>query len=130
MKKTKSFNSIRWTARIIGTLMVVFTLFIGIAENLHGLNRVDASASDTFGTLMIITIIFWGVGLAGLLLALWKEGFGGIVSLLSFIIFMILLGINPNPDVRFMGVLFIFLIPSLLYLIYWWLKRNSSNKIS
>ncbi len=130
MKKTNSFNSIRWTARIIGTLIVAFTLFIGIAENFDGLNRVDASASDTFGTLMIITFIFWGVGLAGLLLALWKEGLGGIVSLLSFIIFMILLGINPNPDVRFMSVLFIFLIPSLLYLIYWWLKRNSSNKIS
>jgi hypothetical protein len=130
MKNTTTISIIRWTARIIGTLMVAFTLFIGIGEMLESYNKHGAAASDTFDTLMIITFTFWGAGLAGLILALWKEGLGGIVSLVSFIIFIFLVGINPKPDVNFRNVLFIFLIPSVLYLCYWWLTRKSSNKIS
>ena len=130
MKNTTSISIIRWTARIIGTLMVAFTLFIGIGEMLESYNKHGSAASDTFDTLMIITFTFWGAGLAGLILALWKEGLGGIVSLVSFIIFILLVGINPKPDVSFSNVLFIFLIPSVLYLCYWWLTRKSSNKIS
>ena len=130
MKNTTSISIIRWTARIIGTLMVAFTLFIGIGEMLENYNKHGAAASDTFDTLMIITFTFWGTGLAGLILALWKEGLGGIVSLVSFIIFIFLVGINPKSDVSFSNVLFIFLIPSVLYLCYWWLTRKSSNKIS
>jgi len=110
--------------------MVAFTLFIGIGEMLESYNKHGSAASDTFDTLMIITFTFWGAGLAGLILALWKEGLGGIVSLVSFIIFIFLVGINPKPDVSFSNVLFIFLIPSVLYLCYWWLTRKSSNKIS
>ena len=110
--------------------MVAFTLLIGIGEMLESYNRQGAAASNTFDTLMIITFTFWGTGLAGLILALWKEGLGGIVSLVSFIIFIFLVGINPKPDVSFSNVLFIFLIPSVLYLCYWWLTRKSSNKIS
>ena len=130
MEKITSISIIRWTARIIGTLMVAFTLFIGIGEMLESYNKHGVSASDTFDILMIITFTFWGAGLAGLILALWKEGSGGIVSLVSFIIFISLVGINPKPDASFSNVLFIFLIPSVLYLCYWWLTRKSSNKIS
>jgi len=130
MKNTTSLSVIRWTARIIGTLMVAFTLFMFIGETLESYKKHGAAASDPFDTLMIITFTFWGVGLAGLVLALWKEGLGGIVSLISFIIFFFLVAINPKPDVHFMYALFIFLIPSVLYLCYWWLARKSSNKIS
>ena len=130
MEKITSISIIRWTARIIGTLMVAFTLFIVIGEMLESYNKHGVSASDTFDILMIITFTFWGAGLAGLILALWKEGLGGIVSLVSFIIFISLVGINPKPDASLSNVLFIFLIPSVLYLCYWWLTRKSSNKIS
>jgi len=130
MEKITSISIIRWTARIIGTLMVAFTLFIGIGEMLESYNKHGVSASETFDILIIITFTFWGAGLAGLILALWKEGSGGIVSLVSFIIFISLVGINPKPDASFSNVLFIFLIPSVLYLCYWWLTRKSSNKIS
>ena len=130
MKKTTSISIFRWTARIIGTLMVAFTLFIGIGEMLESYNKHGAAASDTFDPLMIITFIFWGAGLAGLMLALWKEGLGGIVSLVGFIIFIFLVSINPKPEVSFSIVLFIFLIPSVLYLYYWWITRKSLKNIS
>ncbi len=130
MKNTTSISIIRWTARIIGTLMVAFALFMFIGETLESYKKHGVAALDPFDTLMIITFTFWGIGLAGLIVGLWKEGLGGIVSLISFIIFFFLVAINPKPDVHFMSALFIFLIPSVLYLCYWWLARKSSNKIS
>ncbi len=129
MKNAKKISVVRWTARIIGTVFVALTLFIGIGEMLEGYNKEGAAASDTFDAFMIITFIFWGVGLAGLILALWKEGLGGIISLFGFIVFLILVGTNPKPDVRFINVLFVFLIPSVLYIYCWWLTKKSSNKI-
>jgi hypothetical protein len=127
MKTTISISIIRWTARIIGTLMVVFTLLIGIGELLEEYSKNGSTTSSTFDTLMIITFTFWGVGLAGLIFALWKEGLGGIVSFLSFTIFIVFVAINPKPNVHFMNVLFIFLIPSVLYILCWWLTKRMKN---
>ena len=127
MKTSTKISIIRWTARIIGTLMVAFTLFMFIGDTLESYKKHGAAASDPFDTLMIITFTFWGIGLAGLILALWKEGLGGIVSLLCFIIFFFLIAINPKPDVHFMYALFIFLTPSVLYIYSWWLTRKSAN---
>jgi len=127
MKNTTVLSIIRWTARIIGTLIVFLTLFIGIGEMLEGHGKPD---SNPFNTLMIITFVIWGLGLAGLLLALWKEGIGGIISLFCFIIFNILVATNPNQESRYSFVLLVFMIPSLLYLCYWWLARKLSIKIS
>jgi hypothetical protein len=105
-------------------LIVALTLFIGIGEMLEKFNRHVVSVTDTFNTLMIITFIFWGLGLLGLILAIWKEGLGGIVSFVSFNVFIFLIGINPKPDVTFSFVLLIFLIPSVLYLYSWWLTNK------
>ncbi len=121
MKSITAIRVTRWTASVLGTLIVVLTLFIGIGETLESYKKHGASALDPFDTLMIITFAFWGIGLAGLILALWKEGLGGIVSLISLVVFLFLVAVNPNPDVHFMATLYIFLIPSVLYLWYWWL---------
>lgn len=123
MEEKTSINTLRWTARIIGIAMVAFTLFIGIGEMIEGYNKHGAAAWETFDTLLIITFSFWGAGLAGLILALWKEGLGGFVSLVSFIVFNILVAVNPNPDSSYSFVLLIFLIPSILFLRLWWLKK-------
>lgn len=128
MKTTKTISIIRWTARIVGTLLVLLTILIGVGQMLESYNRYGAAALDTFDTLMIITFVFWTAGLAGLILALWKEGLGGIGSLLSFIIFIFLLGINPKSN--FIYGLFIYLIPSVLYVYCWWLTKKPSNKIT
>ncbi len=128
MKTTKTISIIRWTARIVGTLLVLFTILIGVGEMLESYNRDGVSPFDKFDILMIITFVFFIVGLAGLILALWKEGKGGIISLFSFIIFIFLLGINPKSN--FIYGLFIYLIPSVLYIYCWWLTKKSSNNIS
>ena len=121
MKHSVLTSIIHWAARIIGLLIVIFTLIIGIGELLE--------SKSGLNTYTIVIFIVWGVGLVGLILAFWKEGLGGIISLLCFIIFNILAAINTTPGSRYTYVLLLFLIPSILYLIYWWLERDSSNKI-
>jgi hypothetical protein len=121
MKKTKSINIIRWTALIIGTLLVVFVVFFFIGSLLEGRNK-PGPGLDTY---TIITFVVWGIGLAGLLLAIWKPGIGGLISLLSFIVFNILAAFNPNPDSSYTVVLLIFLLLSILFLIFWWFNKSS-----
>ncbi|MCX6232091.1 MAG: hypothetical protein NTZ33_11160 [Bacteroidetes bacterium] len=125
MKKTTAISIIHWTALITGTLMLTFTLFFFIGYMIEGHNK----PGPGLNTNTIITFVFWGVGLAGLLLAIWKPGTGGLVSLLGFIVFNILAVFHTNPDAHYSVVLLIFLFPSILYLLYWWLKK-SSNEIS
>ena len=119
-------NVIRWAARITGTAIVVITMVFAIGNFLEGQGK---PVPEPFSISLIITFVFWGIGLAGLVLALWKEALGGIISLMSFIIFITLVAIKINPESRFSYVLFIFLLPSVLYLYYWWLAKKSSNNI-
>jgi hypothetical protein len=121
MKKMKSINIIRWTASIIGTLMVAFTLIFFIGSILEGRNK-PGPGLDTY---TIITFVVWGIGLAALLLAIWKPGIGGLFSLFSFIVFNILVAVNPDPDSSYTFVLLIFLLPSILFLLFWWLKKSA-----
>ena len=117
----KKINTIRWTAGIIGTLMVAFTLIFFIGSMIEGQNK-PGPGLDTY---TIMTFVVWGIGLAGLLLAIWKPGIGGLISLLSFIVFNILVAVNPNPDSSYAVVLLLFLLPSILFLLFWWLKKSS-----
>ncbi len=119
MKNRVLMNIIRWSARIIGTLIVAFTLFMGIGEMIEG----SKSAVSEINLDVIIIFAVWGLGLLGLLLALWKEGLGGLISLLCFVIFNILTAVSPESGYTY--ILLLFMIPSVLYLLYWWLKRKS-----
>ncbi len=122
MTNTKLFNSLRWTAIIIGILMVAFVLFFSIGYMLEGQAKPgNAKGLDTH---TIIGFVVWGIGLAGLIVAIWKPATGGFISLLSFIVFNILVAVNPNPESTYSAVLLIFLIPSLLHVLYWWKKKN------
>ena len=129
MKTKNKYAGIRWIARVAGTLLVLFTLFIFIGEMIEGYHRNGKADPETFNILQIITFIFWFLGLAGLILAWWKEGTGGILSFICTVIFLILVKVNANvnPEARFMVILFIYLIPSVLFIIYWWLAKNTTQ---
>jgi len=127
MKKKQPYNGLRWTARISGTLLVAFTLFFVIASFIDGMKRNNESPFASFSTLIIIIFIIWGIALAGLISALWKEGMGGVISLGSFILMYILNLFNTEASVRAgaLPVFLIFSVPSILYLIYWKLMRDT-----
>ena len=126
MKTKSQYAGIRWIARVVGTLLVLFTLFMVIGEII---DKYGKTALETFNILQIITFIFWFLGLAGLILAWWKEGAGGIFSFICTVIFLILVKVNAivNPEASFMVILFIFLIPSVLFIIYWWLTKKTAH---
>lgn len=125
MKHFTLISIIRWAARITGTLMVIFVLIFAVGNFIEGLDK----PKPDYNTYTIVIFIIWGTGLAGLILALWKEGLGGIISLLCFIVFNILTAVNTTPGSSYTYVLLLFMIPSILYLVYWLLEKNSSRKI-
>ncbi|MCX6225564.1 MAG: hypothetical protein NTV01_12575, partial [Bacteroidia bacterium] len=90
MKTKNQYAWLRWTARVIGTVLVLFTLIMAVGEMLDGYHRAGKMSLDTINCLQIITFIFWFLALAGLILAWWKEGAGGFFSLICTVIFLIL----------------------------------------
>ncbi len=123
MKKSTPVSILRLTSRILGILIVAFTLFFFVGSLLEGRNK----PAPNFNTSTIITFVVWGFGLAGLLFAIWKPGTGGLISLLSFIVFNLLVAFSPNPDSRYSVVLLIFLLPSILFLASWWFRKSKSG---
>jgi hypothetical protein len=128
MKQKKSFAQIiRLIARVSGSFLLAFTVIFGIANFIDSLG---SNAGTPLSTLILIIFAIWGIALTGLVIALWKEGLGGLISLISFVIMYILNLFNPDaPDSRGAILIFvIFSIPSLLYIYYWVLTKNSSSK--
>ena len=130
MKKVNPYNWLRWIARIAGTLMVLFTLFMFIGEVIEGQKRHVGSALSSFTPLILIIFALWGIALAGLVLAIWKEGLGGIISLVCFILTYILNLFNKEASMRgnAITIFLIFCIPSILYLVLWKLKKDDERK--
>lgn len=130
MKNRNPYNWLRWIARITGILLVAFTLFIVIGEFIEGQQRNPESGLASYTPIILICFVIWGIALAGLVLALWKEGLGGIISLISFMLVYILNLFNKEASMRAnaIGVFLIFCIPSLLYLVYWKLNKDELRK--
>jgi hypothetical protein len=132
MGKRNPYNWLRWSARITGILMVLFTLFMLIGEVIDGQSRHTESLLASYTPLVLIIFITWGIALAGLVLALWKEGLGGVISLLSFMLMYILNLFNKEASMRgdAITVFLFFCIPSILYLVFWKLKKDDERKAS
>src|SRR4030042_1016001 len=97
MNKNKPYNVLRWTARIYGTLVVALLLYltsIEYIEELHGGASPLASLFTLINEIMKYPHILlpWVIAGVGLILALWKEGLGGGISLISLIISLLTFG--------------------------------------
>ena len=130
MNNRNPYNWLRWIARITGILIVAFTLFIFIGEFMEGQQRHAGSPLASYTPLMLIIFVIWGIALAGLVLALWKEGLGGIISLISYILVYTLNLFNKEAtnNAHFITIFLIFSIPSIVYLVYWKLNKDELRK--
>ena len=130
MNNRNPYNWLRWIARITGILIVAFTLFFFIGEVFEGQQRHAGSALASYTPLILIIFVIWGIALAGLILALWKEGLGGGISLVSYILVYILNLFNKEASMRgnAITIFLIFSIPSILYLVYWKLNKDELRK--
>lgn len=119
-------NSIRWIARITGTLLSVFILIFA-AFSITG--EIKEGNGNPYSLIQIVVFLFWGIALLALLVAIWNEGLGGIISLAS----LILMGIFGMfiPEVHkdaMMGVIVILAVPAILYIFYWRENRKDMAK--
>lgn len=106
----------RWSARILGLLLILLVLFFMIAEGLTE-NRPNAEPTP------IINIIAGVLMLGGLGLA-WKwELLGALTSLVGFVG-----GVISNPDALTRLGMPLFAAPSLLLLLCWWLSKSRQPK--
>lgn len=123
-KKNSELKVIRWIARITGTLLSVSILIFG-AFSLTGEIK-DRGLS--YSPAQILVFLFWGIALLALLLAIWREGLGGIIAI-SGLILMFISGLFI-PEANKIGMLWVVLIlavPSILYIYYW--RENRKNPV-
>jgi len=121
-KKTPAKSSLQ-TARIIGTVWISFYLFAIVFGYLEHI-QIKPGHDSTPNYLLIPIVVCILIALTGLFIAWWRSGIGGFISLFGFIIAEILSLIDP----KFIFPLLIFvisLLPSILYLVYWWKERKS-----
>ncbi|HAW50963.1 MAG TPA: hypothetical protein DCX54_01355 [Flavobacteriales bacterium] len=115
---------VKWIAIISGTTLLAFVLFF-VAAHFVG----EGEGTDKALTMSEIISMSLGIGwLLGLAIALFYEGIGGLISTCSIIGFFIVRhDLLANP-----GIMGLFPIPGILYLIYWYLKtdRNLSSNAS
>jgi len=110
--------------------MVAFTLFFFIGEVIEGHQRHAGSALASYTPLILTIFVIWGIALAGLVLALWKEALGGSISLVCYILVYILNLFNKEATMKgnAITIFLIFSIPSILYLVYWKLNKDELRK--
>ena len=120
--KEKTANTIRWIARIWGTLILAFVLFFLIADIIGGTENGGGLKKDE-----ILSFIFFPIcTVLGLAIALKWEGLGGLIATL---------GITGLFIVRFDLISdFVFIAgiapPGILYLIYWFLSKDRSKMVN
>ena len=113
MKEDKSISQdytalkgLRLAARIIGTLWVLFCTFFLIGYLMEGIQKNGGKFKMPGDWMGIATEVFIFVGLGGLIVAYWREGTGGFISLIAFILATVFL--VADPQLKF-SVIFFFL---------------------
>ena len=116
LQKQKSLTFILWIARLLGSVVIVFLLFMTIGELLSTDSKtvmIKSSDIPTFILFPISTII-------GLLIAFKWKGLGGLITVGGMICLHIV-----RPDLASSFLISAFAIPGLLYIIYSvWSKKH------
>ena len=124
--RNSELNTIRWIARITGTLLSVFILIFA-AFSIAG--EIKEDNGIPYSLIQILVFLFWGIALLALLVAIRMEGLGGIISLASLILMAIFGMFIPEANKGGMlGVVAILAVPSILYIIYWREARKGKAK--
>ncbi len=121
-KRLVWLNIIRWTARILALLIIIFILFMFIGESIGSSSRkVNLSARD------FLLLSLFGITLIGLGIGFWREGLGGLISLVSTLSHIIFLSINGVGNLFYF---YVFLVPSILYLMYWYFNKTIKARVN
>ena len=107
---------LRWSARILGTievLLLFYMTFNEFREELanHSISPLLTLINGQYFLSVTLTIVW-----IGLIIAYWKEGIGGGISLVTIIV--LFFGWN-DYHLNFIIGMGMFSIPSVLYVVYW-----------
>jgi hypothetical protein len=111
---------VRWTARILTIVSIGLVLLFIVGE---GFNPTKIKPIEWLG------FLFFPFGISvGMILAWWKEGLGGSITVGSLCMFYM---INFAITSRFPKgwAWFAFAAPGFLFLLYWYLMRRASKPI-
>ena len=106
---------LRWTARIFAMIFVIFFLFMFIGESI--------GSSTHYAHLYwrdYLLLSLWFITVIALLIGLWSELYGGLISLVSTLTHFTFLTFEGNRA----PIFFIILVPSILYLMSWYYHRQ------
>ncbi|MCT4624373.1 MAG: hypothetical protein N4A46_12180 [Schleiferiaceae bacterium] len=122
MKTSKTtLKIILWAARVSGTLILAFILFMALAHVFGD----EESGNGFQNTREIIAFIFFPVStVIGLSLALKWEGLGGIVTVFAMLGLIIV-----RPDLLGAAAILVLFptVPGILYILYWALTKETPN---
>jgi len=116
--------TIRWIARIIGTLFALFCLLYMSSDLAEVLKPAQGIPRQPWDPMKLALAITFFSSIAGLIIAFWKEGIGGLIAFAGMALSLLIMKFNPDANFNF--TIFVLFIPSLLYLLYWFLSRKAS----
>jgi hypothetical protein len=116
MQKQKALTIILWTARLLGSVVITFLLFMTIGELLSTDSKTVMMKSSDVPTYILFPIST----IIGLLIAYKWKGIGGLITVGGMI------GLHVvRPDLASSVLISAFAIPGLLYIIYVvWSKKH------
>jgi hypothetical protein len=108
---------LRWSARIIAIILIALYLFIRIYDSIRGrpTGASPLQASDYLHYALVALYII------GMIIGLWREGLGGLISLVFMIINIVILQTEYPTNLIF---LYVMLLPSILYILSWYFHRK------
>lgn len=109
---------VRWTARIwsIVSIGLMLTLLVG-----EGFNPTHITPTEWLG------LLFFPVGISvGMILAWWREGFGGIITVGSLFAFYVIDFVTTSTLPKGWAWL-AFAAPGFLFLLCWYWSREAST---
>jgi len=109
MQKQKGLTIILWVARLLGSVVIVFLLFMTIGELLSTNTKTVMIKSSDILTLLLFPIST----ILGLLIAFKWKGLGGLITVGGMICLHVI-----RPDLASSLLISAFAIPGLLYIIY------------
>jgi hypothetical protein len=120
-------RNLRLSARILGTIEVVFMFYIAFTEFREEIANQSTSPVMTLINGQYFLTVTLTIALIGLLLAYWKEGLGGGIALAAFTVFFI-----GWSDFHLNFIFFMILVslPAILYFAYWLLVYLDHKKAS
>lgn len=116
---TRLVITIRWLARILGTLAVVVFLLFFVADCVK-------KGTVAIGSDRIVMTAFMFLAFIGLIIAWKREGIGGVTALVGLIGFNIFAPASETNGGIFV-ITGLYGLPALLFLFCWWQARKQLN---